>query len=116
MATYGQPVRTAVNQYAEATGIGASSETTVLSYVAAAAMVIQGFIVSGSTNMRFKLKVNGTAKGAWRTSVAERSGTVPYEDGGIAVSGGDTITVTAYHEEPNVSAGCETTVYGYTES
>lgn len=110
--------RTPVNSYAEATGIATTIETTVLTYVVAANMILQGFIASGSTNMRFKLKVNGTTKSTGRVSVADRTCRNIMPDSGIAVTSGQTITITAYHDEPaNLGTqSAEASLLGYTES
>lgn len=107
--------RTPVNDYEEATGIVSTVETVILTYVVAADMILQGMIVSGTTNMRFKLKVNGTAKLTTRISVANRHSDASLDDGGIAVTTGQTITITAYHEEVG-NQSAEAYLKGYTES
>jgi len=104
--------RSPLNAYDEDTAVPGSSETIILTYVAPSDMYVQGMCVSASVECHFRLKIDGTTSLVARTSTAQRTITASLYDGGIAVTSGQTVTITAYHEAiANQTA--ETSMFGY---
>jgi hypothetical protein len=106
-------LRTPVTAYAENAAVATTSETTIVSLVAAANMFLQIMIVTGSATGRFKVKINGTTQLTIRTSAADRTKEIDLDTSGIAVTSGQTITITAFHEE-TAAQSMECFIGGYT--
>lgn len=96
--------------------VSSGVETTVLSYIVGVSTTayIQGFIGTGSATMRFRLYVDGARKLSYRTSAADRTARPFLGDGAVKATAGQTVTVSAYHEEIAVQLA-EVALFGFTE-
>lgn len=86
------------SQYALAS-VSPTTETVVLTHVVTSDRVIKGFYASGSTSFRFQLKIDGVVNLVARSTPANRDVNPFLGDGGFLTTVGQTITITAYHEE-----------------
>lgn len=105
---------TSINEYNEDAAVVNGVETTILTYVVPASKVakLQGIVATGSASGKFRLKVAGTTKTTIRTSTADRAKIVNFEDGTIDATAGQSVTVTALHEE-TANQSMEVNLTGY---
>lgn len=97
---------------ADSVNVVSTVETTILTQVAPRIWYIDNWLVGAQPAARYKLKINGVVKATVITSVAQSTEDIPFDDTGIKVLSGQTITVTGYHEDI-LNKPMSTTVSGH---
>ncbi len=102
-----------VRSFVETPVVVPITETTILSYVNAAAYYLERIFCTGTADALFRVKLNGTTICALRNSWNNRNVLFDFLDKSVQCPAGTTVTVTAYHTEAS-NQGYESGLFGYT--